>query len=63
MNLRKNVRQLPLRRFIAREVETRISRALLTDVIPDGSTIRVELKGDELLVTHDDPQPTTSTAA
>jgi ATP-dependent Clp protease ATP-binding subunit ClpB len=53
----------PLRRFIAREVETRIGRALLTDAIPDGATIRVELKGDELVVTHDDPQPTTSTAA
>jgi ATP-dependent Clp protease ATP-binding subunit ClpB len=53
----------PLRRFIAREVETRIARALLTDAIPDGATIRVELKGDELAVTHDDPQPTTSTAA
>jgi ATP-dependent Clp protease ATP-binding subunit ClpB len=53
----------PLRRFIAREVETRIGRALLTDAIPDGATIRVELKGDEIVVTHDDPQPTTSTAA
>jgi ATP-dependent Clp protease ATP-binding subunit ClpB len=53
----------PLRRFIAREVETRIGRALLTDAIPDGATIRVELKGDELVMTHDDPQPTTSTAA
>ncbi|HKR50088.1 MAG TPA: ATP-dependent chaperone ClpB [Pseudonocardiaceae bacterium] len=53
----------PLRRFIAREVETRIGRALLTDAILDGATIRVELKGDELVVTHDDPQPATSTAA
>jgi ATP-dependent Clp protease ATP-binding subunit ClpB len=53
----------PLRRFIAREVETRIGRALLTDAIPDGATIRVELKGDEIVVTHDDPQPTASTAA
>jgi ATP-dependent Clp protease ATP-binding subunit ClpB len=53
----------PLRRFIVREVETRIGRALLTDAIPDGATIRVELKGDELVVTHNDPQPTTSTAA
>jgi ATP-dependent Clp protease ATP-binding subunit ClpB len=51
----------PLRRFIAREVETRIGRALLTDAIPDGATIRVELKGDELLVTHDNS--TSSTAA
>jgi len=39
----------PLRRFIAREVETRIGRALLTDAIPDGATIRVELKGDKKL--------------
>jgi ATP-dependent Clp protease ATP-binding subunit ClpB len=53
----------PLRRFIAREVETRIGRALLTDAIPDGATIRVELKGDEIVVTHDDPPPTASTAA
>ena len=53
----------PLRRFIAREVETRIGRALLTDAIPDGATIRVELKGDELVVTHDLPQPSTNTVA
>ncbi len=51
----------PLRRFIAREVETRIGRALLTDAIPDGATIQVELKGDELLVTHDNPQPPSNT--
>ena len=50
----------PLRRFIAREVETRIGRALLTDAIPDGATIRIQLKGDELVVTHDDPQPPTN---
>jgi ATP-dependent Clp protease ATP-binding subunit ClpB len=53
----------PLRRFIAREVETRIGRALLTDAIPDGATIRVDLKDDELLVTHEQAQPATSTAA
>jgi ATP-dependent Clp protease ATP-binding subunit ClpB len=53
----------PLRRFIAREVETRIGRTLLTGAIPDGATIRVDLKGDELVVTHDDPQPATTTAA
>jgi ATP-dependent Clp protease ATP-binding subunit ClpB len=52
----------PLRRFIAREVETRIGRALLTDAIGDGATIRVELKGDELVVTHNSTQPPTSTA-
>ncbi|MGB7799468.1 MAG: AAA family ATPase, partial [Pseudonocardiaceae bacterium] len=53
----------PLRRFIAREVETRIGRALLTDAIPDGATIEVELKGDELLVTHDNPQPPSNVGA
>ena len=53
----------PLRRFIAREVETRIGRTLLADAIPDGATIRVDLKGEELVVTHDDPQPATTTAA
>jgi ATP-dependent Clp protease ATP-binding subunit ClpB len=53
----------PLRRFIAREVETRIGRALLTDAIPDGATIHVELKGDQLVVTHDDPQPPSNAGA
>jgi ATP-dependent Clp protease ATP-binding subunit ClpB len=43
--------------------ETRIGRALLADAIPDGATIRDDLKGDELIVTHDDVQPATSTAA
>ncbi|MGH3795687.1 MAG: ATP-dependent chaperone ClpB [Pseudonocardiaceae bacterium] len=52
----------PLRRFIAREVETRIARALLADAIPDGSRVRVELKGDELIVSHEDPVPATSSA-
>ena len=33
----------PLRRYIAREVETQIGRALLTDEIHDGATIKVEL--------------------
>ncbi|NMH99797.1 ATP-dependent chaperone ClpB [Pseudonocardia acidicola] len=42
----------PLRRFIAREVETRIARALLREAVPDGATLRVELKGDELVITH-----------
>jgi ATP-dependent Clp protease ATP-binding subunit ClpB len=43
----------PLRRFIAREVETRIARALLREGLTDGSTLRVEVKGDQILVTHD----------
>jgi ATP-dependent Clp protease ATP-binding subunit ClpB len=45
----------PLRRFIAREVETRIARALLRDAVPDGATIRVELRDKQLVVTHTVP--------
>ncbi|HET6259793.1 MAG TPA: ATP-dependent chaperone ClpB [Pseudonocardia sp.] len=42
----------PLRRFIAREVETRIARALLREGPADGSTLRVEVEGDQIVVTH-----------
>jgi ATP-dependent Clp protease ATP-binding subunit ClpB len=49
----------PLRRFIAREVETRIARALLTDDIPDGATIRIDLKGDGLVIAAEHPAPTS----
>jgi len=41
----------PLRRFIAREVETRIGRALIAGDIPDGSTITVGADKGELNVT------------
>jgi ATP-dependent Clp protease ATP-binding subunit ClpB len=43
----------PLRRFIAREVETRIGRALVRGDIADGSTIRVDLDNGELVVRHE----------
>ncbi|MCW2948362.1 MAG: ATP-dependent chaperone ClpB [Actinoallomurus sp.] len=45
----------PLRRFIAREVETRIGRALLTGEIEDGAVIRVELQNGQLAVTYENP--------
>ncbi|MBO2448622.1 ATP-dependent chaperone ClpB [Actinomadura barringtoniae] len=45
----------PLRRHIAREVETRIGRALLSGEIRDGATVRVEVQNDDLVVTHDNP--------
>lgn len=51
----------PLRRFIAREVETRIARALLRDGVADGVTVRVELQDDQLVVTHAD-QPAGTAA-
>jgi ATP-dependent Clp protease ATP-binding subunit ClpB len=41
----------PLRRFIAREVETRLARAMLRDGVIDGSTVQVELVGDQIVVT------------
>ncbi|WP_425570762.1 ATP-dependent chaperone ClpB [Nonomuraea rosea] len=45
----------PLRRFIAREVETRIGRALLAGDVPDGSTIVVGADKGELNVTFYSP--------
>ncbi|HEY7104756.1 MAG TPA: ATP-dependent chaperone ClpB [Mycobacteriales bacterium] len=45
----------PLRRFIAREVETRIGRALLAGDIKDGATVRVELDAGQLAVTYRNP--------
>ena len=43
----------PLRRYIAREVETRIGRALLTGDLADGAVIRVDARDDELVVAYD----------
>jgi ATP-dependent Clp protease ATP-binding subunit ClpB len=51
----------PLRRFIAREVETRIARALLRDAVPDGAVVRVEAREGQLVVTHEE-QPAGSPA-
>jgi ATP-dependent Clp protease ATP-binding subunit ClpB len=42
----------PLRRLIAREVETRIARALVRDGAIEGTMLRVERDGDQLVVTH-----------
>jgi ATP-dependent Clp protease ATP-binding subunit ClpB len=42
----------PLRRFIAREVETRIGRALLEDAVPDGSTVAIDVQEGELRVRY-----------
>jgi ATP-dependent Clp protease ATP-binding subunit ClpB len=45
----------PLRRFIAREVETRIARALVAGDVQDGATVRVGMSGGELTVEHENP--------
>ena len=43
----------PLRRFIAKEVETQVARALLRDGAIEGSTVRVDVDGERLVVTHE----------
>ena len=45
----------PLRRFIAREVETRIGRALLAGDARDGAVIRVDHANGELTVSYKNP--------
>ena len=45
----------PLRRFISREVETRIGRALLSGDILDGAVIRVGYADGELTVGYENP--------
>ncbi len=42
----------PLKRFVQREVETRIGRAIIAGLITDGSTITVDVQDGELVVTH-----------
>ncbi|HEY7143644.1 MAG TPA: type VI secretion system ATPase TssH, partial [Streptosporangiaceae bacterium] len=43
----------PLRRFIGREVETRIGRALLGGDIRDGAVIRIGYEDGELTVSYE----------
>jgi hypothetical protein len=45
----------PLRRYIAREVETRIARALVAGEVVDGSRVAVDVRDGRLVVTHDAP--------
>jgi ATP-dependent Clp protease ATP-binding subunit ClpB len=45
----------PLRRFIAREVETRIARALLGGDVLDGAVIHVELDADDIVIAYENP--------
>jgi ATP-dependent Clp protease ATP-binding subunit ClpB len=42
-------------RFIAREVETRIGRALLAGDVRDGAVVRVDMMDGELTVTYTNP--------
>ena len=40
----------PLKRFLQRELETRIGRQLIAGGVPDGSTVHVDLKDGGLVV-------------
>ena len=51
----------PLRRFIAREVETRIGRALLAGDVRDGAVIHVDLEESELTVSYQNRAQATTT--
>jgi ATP-dependent Clp protease ATP-binding subunit ClpB len=42
----------PLRRYLQRELETRIGRALIAGDVIDGATLRVDLKNDELVINY-----------
>ncbi len=44
----------PLRRFIQRELETRIGRTIMRGEVPEGTTIKVDLKNDALVVSQAD---------
>ena len=46
----------PLRRYIQREVETRIARALLSGEIHDGAIIHIDAEDDELVVRWRNPE-------
>ena len=45
----------PLRRFIGREIETRIGRALLSGDVLDGAVIRIDYADGELTVSYENP--------
>lgn len=47
----------PLRRFLQRELETRIGRALVAGDVPEGATIRVDMHEGMLTIGIDQPQP------
>ncbi len=46
----------PLRRYLQRELETRIGRALVAGNVHDGATIKVDVETDELTVVVGNPQ-------
>ncbi len=52
----------PLKRFLQRELETRIGRALIAGSVEDGAKITVDVEDGELRVAHENPSLPTQTA-
>jgi len=48
----------PLRRFIQREVETRVGRALVAGEVEEGGTILIDVEADELTIRFRGPGDT-----
>ena len=42
----------PLKRFIQRTVETAIAKLLIREAVPEGSTLLVDVQGDEIVVSY-----------
>lgn len=40
----------PLKRYLQRELETKIGRKLIADEVGDGSVVNIDIKGDELVI-------------
>ena len=45
----------PLRRYLQRELETRIARDIISGAIMDGATVTVDVEDDQLVVLHKNP--------
>jgi ATP-dependent Clp protease ATP-binding subunit ClpB len=50
----------PLRRYIAREVETRVGRAMIAGDVTDGARIRIDVVDGELVVDYENPIDATA---
>ncbi len=53
----------PLKRYLQREVETRVGRALIAGEVRNGATITVDASEDSLVITIDEPNDDRSAAA
>lgn len=52
----------PLKRFLQRELESRIARALIAGQVTEGSVVRVDAQGGQLAVNIESPKETPKVA-